>query len=302
MTLGSCFADNMAAELLRAKFRVTANPAGVLFNPASIALMLGMFDQATPVSRQELACDGGRWFDYRFHGSLAALSADEALQKMNAAVETGHRALREADTVIITFGTAWVYTLNATGQTAANCHKQPQSLFTKRRMSVNEIVAQFGQLLEGVLKEKSVIFTVSPVRHLADGFDENFLSKATLKLAVAELVAAHENALYFPAYEIVNDDLRDYRFYADDLVHPSAQAVAYIREKFFGAALDAEAAVALPKVVKIVAAAAHRPFNADDPAFVEFCRTNLQRISELEESVAGLDLSAERRYFAGCVQ
>lgn len=301
LAVGSCFADNMAEALRRAKFSVAANPAGVMFNPESIARTLRMFELKRPVREEELTCSGGRWFDYRFHGSLAAPTAHEAVEKMNAALGEGHRALAGSDTVIITFGTAWVYILNRTGEVVANCHKQPSALFTRKRLTVSEIIDLFTPLLEGMLKDRLVIFTVSPVRHLGDGADENFLSKATLKVAVAELVARFGNAVYFPAYEIVNDDLRDYRFYADDLVHPSAQAIAYIREKFFGAALDSTALALLPQVEKIVAAAGHRPAESGGEAQRHFAESMLAKIAEAEKAAAAPDLSAERRHFENLV-
>lgn len=302
LAIGSCFADNMAAALARAKFRVTANPAGVLFNPVSIARTLRIFDSCTEVRPEELQQSGDRFFDYRFHGSLAGSSAAETAAKISDVVKVGHEALGSCDTVIITFGTAWVYELNATGEVVANCHKQSAALFTRRRLSVGEIAAEFSELLETLLKGRHVIFTVSPVRHLGDGADENFLSKATLKLAVAELVGRYDNALYFPAYEIMNDDLRDYRFYADDMVHPSPQAVAYIREKFFGAALTEHAASLVPRIERIAAAASHRPFDPHSEAFRTFCRRTLDDIAALENEESLLDFAAEKQYFAALLQ
>ena len=302
LAIGSCFADKMAAALARAKFRITANPAGVLFNPASIEQTIRMFGDGTTVSAAELQYAEGRFFDYRFHGSLSGPSAEDTAAKINGALSAGHRALCESDTVIITFGTAWIYELNATGCTVANCHKQPASLFTRRRLSVGQITDSFSALLGTLLKDKTVIFTVSPVRHSGDGADENFTSKATLKLAVAELVEKFENALYFPAYEILNDDLRDYRFYADDLVHPSAQAIEYIREKFFAAALEPKALAILPQIEKVTAAAAHRPLDPRSEQFRAFCRASLQTALKLENETEGLDLAAEREYFTSMLQ
>ena len=301
--IGSCFADNMAEALSRAKFRVTANPAGVMFNPASIAQTIRIFHKREQIAEQELTECNGRVFDYRFHGSLAGLTVEDTLEMINTAIETGHKALKEADTVIITFGTAWVYILNSTGETVANCHKQPAAMFTRKRLSVNEIVDTFSELFDTVLKDKFVILTVSPVRHLGDGADENFLSKATLKLAAAELEKRFcNNVVYFPAYEILNDDLRDYRFYADDLVHPSAQAVEYIREKFFAAALDRPALDILPRVEQVITAAQHRPSDKHSPRFAAFCKAQAENTLALESQVEGLDLSAERAYFTEFAQ
>ena len=145
---------------------------------------------------------------------------------MNAARKAGAEALRRADRVLLTLGTAWVYEHN--GQVVANCHRQPATEFVRRRLGVAEITGAFSALLAGPLAGKEVILTVSPVRHLGDGLEGNAVSKATLRLAAEELAAAHAAVHYFPAYEVLNDDLRDYRFYADDLVHPSAQAIQYV--------------------------------------------------------------------------
>lgn len=297
LAIGSCFADYMAQALAEAKFNVTANPAGVLFNPASIARTLRIFDAGTQVTPQQLTSAGGRFFDYRFHGSLADSDPRQAAEKINRAVNIGHEALKKCDTVIITLGTAWVYVLEADGEIVANCHKQPATLFTRRRLSIDEIVEDMASLFETLLKGRHVILTVSPVRHAGDGAEENFLSKAILKCAAAELAERFPDVDYFPAYEIMNDDLRDYRFYAEDMVHPSPQAVEYIREKFFAAALDNLSAEALPRVAKIVAAAAHRPLDPDSAEFRAFARTSLAALGRLQSEIEGLDLEAERRYF-----
>lgn len=302
LAVGSCFADNMAAAMQRAKFSVAANPTGVVFNPASIALALRMFSRPAAVTPDELRQSGGRFFDFRFHGSLSGSDAGSTAAKINRAVEAGSKALAEADTIIITFGTAWVYTLNETGEVVANCHRQPASIFTRKRLTVSDIVDTFSELLQTVMCGRHIIFTISPVRHLGDGADENFLSKATLKLAVAELVARFENADYFPAYEILNDDLRDYRFYADDLVHPSSQAVAYIREKFFAAALDSRTLELLPRVERAAAAAGHRPSDTESEEYRSFCRARLADIAALESECGAPDFSAERAYFSQFAQ
>ncbi len=185
--------------------------------------------------------------------------------------------LAEADYVLVTFGTAWVYEEN--GCVVANCGKRPAHLFTRRRLSVEEIVERFDGLMRGVLRDKQVIFTVSPVRHLKDGFEENSLSKAILRLAVAEIVARHRaTAQYFPAFETLNDDLRDYRFYGPDLAHPSDEAVEYIWEKFAAAALGPETLKLLPLIEGIVRATEHRPFAPDAEEHARFRRTMLERM------------------------
>ena len=220
LALGSCFAEHIAARLSRARFRIEANPTGILFNPASIVRTLDRLWHAEPVRREELhRSREGVWFHYDFHGSLSRTEADEALDAMNEAVRRGAEALHGADTLLLTFGTAWVY--DHEGRPVANCHRQPAAEFHRRRMTVEEIVAPFARLLEGELAAKRLIVSVSPVRHAGDGLVENSLSKATLRLAAAALEERFaERVRYFPAYEMLVDDLRDYRFYAEDLVHP----------------------------------------------------------------------------------
>ena len=205
-------------------------------------------------------------------------------------------ALRRADRVLLTLGTAWVYEHN--GQVVANCHRQPATEFVRRRLGVAEITGAFSALLAGPLAGKEVILTVSPVRHLGDGLEGNAVSKATLRLAAEELAAAHAAVHYFPAYEVLNDDLRDYRFYADDLVHPSPQAIQYVWEKFIPAVLSDEARRLLPDVRHIVVAAAHRPRNPRCEAYREFCRRRIEEIAALPQ----VDFQAEEEYFRRCIE
>ena len=205
----------------------------------------------------------------------------------------GASALREADRVILTFGTAWVYELRSTGEIVANCHKQPAELFRRRRLTVEEIVARYDDLQAGPLAGKQVILTVSPVRHLGDGLPDNFLSKATLRLAIDEICRRHADSAYFPAYEILTDDLRDYRFYADDLVHPSQQAQQYIWELFTAATLTEEARRKLPQVEALTTAAGHRPLHPESDEYRRFCRKQLEIIESLPE----IDLSREKEFF-----
>ena len=178
----------------------------------------------------------------------------------------------------------------------ANCHKQPASQFQRRRLSVAEIVERYDKLFEGILRDKNVILTVSPVRHIGDGLQENSVSKATLRLAVEELVAKYENAHYFPSYEILIDDLRDYRYYADDLAHPSKMAVDYVWERFCEAILSPEAQEMLPRIAQIVSAAEHRPFNPDSESHKAFCRKMIEKANAMPQIDFSLEKSAFERY------
>ena len=289
--LGSCFAENISERLDRAKFAVSTNPFGVLFNPFSIANALERLDDARSFAVCDIKAGRDAFFSFDAHSSLDGKSHTEAFANMNRAVAQGSKALHDADWVILTFGTAWVY--EREGRVVANCHKQPAAEFSRRRLSVEEIVERYSNLFEAVLRDKKVILTVSPVRHIGDGLQENSVSKATLRLAVEELVTKYENAHYFPSYEILIDDLRDYRYYADDLAHPSKMAVDYVWERFCEGVLSVEARERLPEIEQIVSAAEHRPFNPDGEAHKAFCRKMLEKI----ESLPDLDFTSEMKAF-----
>ena len=287
VTLGSCFAENITKRLAAAKFCVKHSPVGILFNPASIASTLTAFAERSAVDCGRIVRRSEGWVSLDCHSELTMPTEEEAIKTLQNAIDEGHKLLRSATCVIITFGTAWVYEHIATGRVVANCHKQPSREFCRRRMSVEEIVALFKPLMEGVLRDKHIIFTVSPIRHTADGLTENCVSKAILRLAADTLSSTYDNADYFPAYEIVTDDLRDYRFYAEDMVHPSAQAVEYIWQRFIESPLADSAVELLPKVEKIIAAAAHKPFNPNSEEYATFCKrylTEAQRLSMIDFS------------------
>ncbi len=212
-------------------------------------------------------------------------------------LESAPDGLAEADYVMVTFGTAWVFEQG--GRVVANCERRPAHLFTRRRLSVEEITARYDGLMRGPLAGKQVVFTVSPVRHLKDGFEENSLSKAVLRVAVAEIVERHpEAAQYFPAYETLTDDLRDYRFYGPDLAHPSAEAVEYITEKFAAAALTPGAMELLPQIEHIVRATEHRPFDPHTAEHAAFRARMLDQARDLAARHPALDMSAEIDFFS----
>ena len=294
---GSCFAAEIGRKLAEAKFRVTCNPTGTLFNPASVATSLRRAETGRPVVQEELRrSSDGCWFHYGTDTFFDAPDPSQVLTRINTALDKCREALAGSDRVIITFGTAWVYRLRETGAVVANCHKQPQALFERQRLTVAEIVGEWSELLATTLAGKAVILTVSPIRHLGDGLPGNAVSKATLRLAAEELSARFPNVCYFPAFELLTDDLRDYRFYADDLVHPSAQAVEYIWEKFAEAAFGEHTRETLAAVQEIVRAARHIPRQPQSDSYRAFCRRSLGRIEILEKKER-IDFSAERAHF-----
>ena len=230
LMLGSCFADEMGEQMHRRGLHVTSNPFGTLYNPLSIAQAINL--QISESSNLPMINHDGLWHSMAHHGAFSRPNKEDAEQAVRSSIEAMQNALAEATVVIVTFGSAWVYEME--GQIVANCHKMPESRFTRRRLSVDEIVEAWRPIVDRY-PDKRWLFTVSPIRHIRDGLHENQLSKATLLMAVeqlASLLGRSGGVSYFPSYEIVLDELRDYRFYADDLVHPSALAVNYIWERF----------------------------------------------------------------------
>ena len=223
LMLGSCFSDEIGAQMQQRYLQVTCNPFGTLYNPLSIAQALTMTEVPELVEHE------GLWHSMAHHGSFSRASKEETEQAVRASIKTMQHALDEASVVIVTFGTAWVYEMK--GEIVGNCHKLPERCFVRRRLTVEEIVDSWKPILEKY-SDKHWLFTVSPIRHIKDGLHENEISKATLLLALEAISHQHSAISYFPSYEIVLDELRDYRFYADDLVHPSSLAVNYIWERF----------------------------------------------------------------------
>ncbi|MDE5552464.1 MAG: GSCFA domain-containing protein [Muribaculaceae bacterium] len=237
--LGSCFADNIGRRMSLCRWDTLVNPCGTLYNPSSISKILRLAlsqDDISETIRESVACRDNLVVSWLMDSHASTYSTVETIRNVSQRVKSLSAYLRKAGTLIITFGTAWVYELRETpGYIVSNCHKFSPDTFLRRRLKVCEIVEEWSELL-GVLRRYNpvmrVLFTVSPVRHLKDGFEGNSRSKAILQLACEELCDTAGEVFYFPSYEIMNDDLRDYRYYAPDMVHPSEVAVEYIWEKF----------------------------------------------------------------------
>ena len=232
VSLGSCFADEIGDRLQEADFHVEQNPFGALYNPASIAAAVRRLMEDRPIGMEDLVEHEGLWHSWHHHGSFSRSTAEETLAACNDRLHQAHEALKEASLLMVTFGTAWVF--EREGGIVANCHKLPPQMFVRRRMTVEEIVALWQPLLQELAAyypKLNVLFTVSPIRHLADGAHGNQLSKSALLLAVNELVG-NARCHYFPSYEIVLDELRDYRFFDEKMTHPTPLAVDVVWERF----------------------------------------------------------------------
>jgi len=233
MSLGSCFAENIGQKLRNAGFNTCLNPFGVLFNPLSIEKAIRRLIENKPVGEEELFQYGSLWNHFQFSNLHSGTDRASTLQSMNESIAKATTFLNSTNVLMLTFGTAWIYETTTGGEVVANCHKLSNVNFTRRRLSVAEIVKTYTSLINDLPEEIRIVLTVSPVRHWKDGAHENTLSKSTLHLAVDELIHLFPDSLaYFPAYEIIIDELRDYRFYKEDMVHPSDQAVNYVWNKF----------------------------------------------------------------------
>lgn len=283
MMLGSCFSDNMAEQLSRRLFNVKANPFGTLFNPASISQILQRIASRKHFCENEIFKSGNLYRSYDCHSSLCDISADNMLDILNQEIDSSAEFLYKATDVFLTFGTAWIYELKETGKVVANCHKQNPNMFARRKMSIDETETQIKNAIEAIksVNPKAKIWlTVSPVRHLADGAHENNLSKATLLLA-SENVSKQTDIIYFPSYEIVLDELRDYRFFSSDMCHPSDMAVNYIYELFSEAYFSQDTIELATKCEKLTRRMSHRPMTADNDAFEQFKKETILQQEKL---------------------
>ena len=265
--LGSCFSDNIGAKMHEALISATVNPMGTLYNPMSIIRGVQRLIDNEPVAGQSLFMQGGVWNSYDFHSRHSLPDKQATIDSMNRRIHQGHDALKRAQLLTVTLGTAIVFRLKTTGEVVANCHKVPQHEFERRMATVDEMVQVVDEMLTRLHSFNPglrVIFTVSPIRHIADGLDTNSLSKASLRVAIHEVMARHRDYCdYFPAYEIMMDDLRDYRFYKSDMVHPSDVAIEYIWQAFQATYLDDSSALAVARCERVFKRLQHRPMSAN---------------------------------------
>jgi len=306
LLVGSCFTENIGEKLRRHKFRTMENPNGILFNPVSVAEAIHNYIHNKQYTQEQLFHYNEAWHSWQHHSRFSGLTVEEALDKINTSTQQAHDWLHTTGTLLITLGSSWLYTLteeapNAIkGNTAANNHKGPAAWFHKRLMSAEETVTLLDNLLQELFAFNhglQVIFTISPVRHLREGAIENNRSKAVLIQAVHTLVEKYEAAWYFPAYELVIDDLRDYRFYAEDLAHPNYQATQYVWEKFIAACMDEPTRLLMKEIAEINLAHQHTPFNPASEQHKKFLAAYLEKTKVLQLQHPYLDFGEETNYF-----
>lgn len=309
---GSCFADNISAQFAERKFKVMANPFGTVYNPISLAsqakaIAEGKVFKDKDVFKDE-RCDG-LWHCWSAHSSLSAHTREESIDKLNAATMQTRDFLQKADVVFVTLGTSFVYFLKGNGEPVSNCHRQDPNLFTRRMISVEEATDAIREIVASIRllnPNASIVLTVSPLRHMSDGAHNNTLSKATLQLAVNSAISnvttvpsASSGTFpavdYFPSYEIVMDELRDYRFYESDMVHLSRTAEEYIFERMADTYCSEITCGHIAKVEKFLKGARHRIQDESSPATQDFLKKINAQAAQLETEIPGLNLSDEKR-------
>ncbi len=301
LMMGSCFSEHIAQRLSSLKFQVETNPFGITFNPESIEMALNRIIDKRYFTEEDVFEKEGRWFSLEAHSSVLSFSENKLLELLNNSIDSWNAKLKTAKYLVITFGSAFFYTHKAKDSTVANCHKLPATLFEKRLADVHLIVKKYQDLVEKlktINPQLSVLFTVSPVKHLRDGVVENNLSKAILIQMVHQVIKQNSHCFYFPAYELVIDDLRDYRFYEADMAHPNQQAIEYVWRKFSDTYFDQETKSLIEKIQEINQALNHRPFNPETETHLKFKKAFYQKCEALIASHKWLDLKKELNYFS----
>lgn len=297
MLFGSCFAENIGNLLLDNKFDCDVNPFGVLYNPLSILNALREIMDGKVYAEKDLFNYQDYYHSYMHHGSFSESSCETCLKRINERLGKANKNLPVTDYLLITFGTAFVYSLKDTGQIVSNCHKLPESYFERTLLTSVEIAEKFEKCISDLLLIRpnlKFLFTVSPIRHIKDGMHGNQLSKSTLLLAIQDLKKSFpEHVYYFPSYELLVDELRDYRFYADDMLHPSQLAISYIWTCFGDSYFSKETFHLIQEWSEIRKALRHKPFRPDSMQYKTFLRQIMLRIERLKEKCPNLDVEKE---------
>jgi hypothetical protein len=284
--LGSCFSEHIGNLLSFYKFQTTQNPFGILFHPKAIEQLITNAINEKEYTEEDLFLWNECWHSFDTHSNLSASSKETVLHSLNDATKRTHQQIKTATHIVITLGTAWVYRHIESDNIVANCHKVPQKKFLKELLSVEEVAESLEAtktLIKSINNTASITFTVSPIRHLKDGFIQNQQSKAHLIAAVHQVVDGGRSASYFPSYEIMMDELRDYRFYAEDMIHPNKTAITYIWNRFKETWISEHADTVMERIQKIQQGLSHKPFHPDSEAHLQFLDRLHKDISNLQK-------------------
>lgn len=292
LTMGSCFAQVMGQKMLDSKFDVLINPFGTIFHPTILSRLLNHAQFEDSLDESGILEREGLFFHYSAHSDLVGKSKAELNQKWNSKIKETHEYLSSGTHLILTFGTAWIYEHQDFGS-VANCHKQPQKIFEKKLSSLEKMKVDLSHVFDNfsrVFPQLNIILTVSPVRHIKDGIPENQLSKSLLRVLCSELEKKFESVSYFPAYEIMMDELREYRFYKEDRIHPTAEAENYIWDRFSSTFFSKETQKKISEIEKIQRELAHWPLNPESDSHRKFLQNLLTKLERLNSE---FDFSSE---------
>ncbi len=301
LLIGSCFTEEIGNRMKELKFSVLQNPNGILYDPLSISNSLFSYINNKQYTSDELFYLNELWQSWQHHSAFSGIDQKDVLQKINNAQTTAHEFLKKANWLIITFGSSYSYQLISSGHAVANCHKAPAYNFKKSLIKTQGIIDRLSyviQELQAFNPELNIILTISPVRHIKDGIVENNHSKARLIEAVHELTASFQNATYFPAYELIIDILRDYRFYKADMVHPTPMAIEYVLDKFSEMYFTKQDLLITKQIKNIIAAKNHRPFQVGTDAHVIFKHAQLKKVKDLQALYTYINFDDEIAYFS----
>lgn len=297
---GSCFSEEIGNRLKDLKFTVLQNPNGILYDPLSLASSLFSYIENASFTENDIVELNGVWHSWQHHSSFSGVDKTGVLAKINSSSASAHNFLKEASLLILTFGSSYNYFLKKENKSVSNCHKAPASMFSKRLLSIDEMTDQMSNAIIAIRTFNpliKILLTISPVKHVKDGLVENNRSKSRLIEMAHSLEENIENVFYFPSYEIVNDVLRDYRFYKSDLVHPNDTAVDFVFEKFCDSLLNPVEKDVTQEVKKLVAAVRHRPFFKESAAHKKFILSQIKRLQRIKVACPFIDLSKEENEF-----
>lgn len=303
LSIGSCFTEHIGARLSTLKFKHLLNPFGIIYNPISIVEQLEWLLSDKKFAISDLFQHQELWHSWAHHGSFSGLNQLETLHKINGSLHQAQFFLPSVTRLFLTLGTANVFVLNESGKIVANCHKMPSQIFTKRRLSVEEMVESFIPILQQLKLQQpdlQVMFTVSPVRHIRDGLIENQRSKATLLLAIDSICKELNFTHYFPAYELIIDDLRDYRFFEADMIHPNRVAIDYVWQRFGEAFFDKNTQELISQIEAVINASKHRAFHSQSTQYQAFVQKQLEKMQALEATYPFLNFAKEKAWFENC--
>jgi len=298
--IGSCFTENIGEKMQEYKFNADINPFGIVYNPLSVKQNLDVLLAGKKYVKEDLFYFTDRWVSFDHHSRFSDHDPESCLKRINQRIDYSAKRIKETDFLIITFGTAWIYKLSDSGKLVSNCHKLPSKFFQRELIKIEDIEQNYKTLINALLEINPhirIIFTVSPVRHWKDGPVQNTISKSILLLAIHELVHLFDCSEYFPAFEIAIDDLRDYRFYETDMLHPNSQMTDYIWHKFCQVYFDDETVKIMKDLEKLIHAIRHKPFYPGSDQHREFLRKQVAYIQSMEGKYPFLNLSEEKSHF-----